>query len=737
MAGVQAGRLNIEIVAEIARLQQDLDKAKRAVNAASKDIAQSARHANDNLAGMGRGALKAGQNSRLASHHMANLSFQLQDIFIGLQGGQKPMTVFLQQGSQIGQIMTQAGVGVGGLAKNVGGMTLRFAKAHPIMVAIGVAAGGATIGIRSLSNEMTESGKIDEFVAGLGLTKDELEKLEDQAVTAGDVFRGLWQTLLDVTTLDEKIGAFWQKLKGFASDAGTAILTVIKNVAAGIYAGFKGAADAARIVWQQLPGAIADATIQAANFAIRTLEQMANKAVGILNALVGGINDTFVGEFFGGLPQMAEVSFGRIENSFAGSASRMGADLSGVFGAAFNEGLAGIDGFMATARDNILQATRDRLSAAASEIIADRDGQAGRRGGNRAARAKKEIDEYARAVKEAVEASRQFRDSLLEEMVQAELTEIQLRRLEAATEAVKLEKLAIIAPTEDLRQMLLAEADAVQRDVDAWEAWYRARANTSFETDILQPLRDEIALFGLAGAARERAALMLQQEGMMAEWAAKGMTDLNAKWAEFVALNEQLWAQQDDLAAWEERWGRVRDFLADINKTQEQMAAAFDDVKMRGLDSLTDGLVDAIVNFRSLGDVAQSVLRQILADLIKLHIQQLIMGTLANALGLATGSVGGPVNLLAGTPYGGGQATGGPVSAGTAYTVGERGRETFVPRVPGYIVPNNDNPSPMTFNVTVNSSGKMSDSEARRTGRQIASAAQRQMAQSRREGVAG
>ena len=65
MAGVQAGstgRLSIEIVAEIARLQADLDKAKRAVKAASADIGASAKAANDNLAGIGRGAGAGIQN---------------------------------------------------------------------------------------------------------------------------------------------------------------------------------------------------------------------------------------------------------------------------------------------------------------------------------------------------------------------------------------------------------------------------------------------------------------------------------------------------------------------------------------------------------------------------------------------------------------------------------------------------------------------------------------------------
>ncbi|EJL21890.1 hypothetical protein [Novosphingobium sp. AP12] len=54
--GIPAGRLSIEIVAEIARLQADMDKCKRLVSAASGDIARSAKFANDNLAGIGKGA---------------------------------------------------------------------------------------------------------------------------------------------------------------------------------------------------------------------------------------------------------------------------------------------------------------------------------------------------------------------------------------------------------------------------------------------------------------------------------------------------------------------------------------------------------------------------------------------------------------------------------------------------------------------------------------------------------
>jgi hypothetical protein len=49
------------------------------------------------------------------------------------------------------------------------------------------------------------------------------------------------------------------------------------------------------------------------------------------------------------------------------------------------------------------------------------------------------------------------------------------------------------------------------------------------------------------------------------------------------------------------------------------------------------------------------------------------------------GDLGGP-----GGTYGGGLADGGPVMPGQYYTVGERGPETFVPAVPGQIVPNEE-----------------------------------------------
>jgi hypothetical protein len=57
--------------------------------------------------------------------------------------------------------------------------------------------------------------------------------------------------------------------------------------------------------------------------------------------------------------------------------------------------------------------------------------------------------------------------------------------------------------------------------------------------------------------------------------------------------------------------------------------------------------------------------------------------------GMTTVGPGGVYSVtgLEGGSFGGGLADGGPVMPGQYYTVGERGPETFVPAVPGHIVP--------------------------------------------------
>lgn len=75
-------------------------------------------------------------------------------------------------------------------------------------------------------------------------------------------------------------------------------------------------------------------------------------------------------------------------------------------------------------------------------------------------------------------------------------------------------------------------------------------------------------------------------------------------------------------------------YARDINKSAGALNDAIDGIKVDGLRSLEDGLVNAIVQFKSLADVAKNVVSQVLSELLRLQIQQAIIKPLAGALGI-------------------------------------------------------------------------------------------------------
>lgn len=88
----------------------------------------------------------------------------------------------------------------------------------------------------------------------------------------------------------------------------------------------------------------------------------------------------------------------------------------------------------------------------------------------------------------------------------------------------------------------------------------------------------------------------------------------------------------------------------------------------------------AFVNFVTGTQSAREAIGNLLRDLARLAAQSAFRG-------LFGGMFGGGDGLLAGI-FGGARAMGGPVSAGKAYLVGERGPELFMPKAGGQIVPN-------------------------------------------------
>lgn len=135
-------------------------------------------------------------------------------------------------------------------------------------------------------------------------------------------------------------------------------------------------------------------------------------------------------------------------------------------------------------------------------------------------------------------------------------------------------------------------------------------------------------------------------------------------------------AEQDHMSPLEAYRKEISDSTSNMNDQYESIAVS-------GLKSLNDGLTDAIVNSKSLGDVFKNVAKQIIADLIRIAIQQTIVNALMSAIpgfGGFGGGGGGSIGF-------GGRASGGHVNAGQVYRVNEAKQEFFQPAHSGQIIP--------------------------------------------------
>ncbi|USA39619.1 phage tail length tape measure family protein [Pelagerythrobacter marinus] len=635
MAGVPAGRLSIEIVAEVARLQQDLDKAKRAVKAMSNDIARDARAANDNLSRMGSGFERAGQRVTASAGAqrmgMQQLSMQLNDVATMYALGARPMQIFASQSGQVLQAV-----------QLMSGGTSKFATF--MMGPWGMALTTATI-------------VLTPFIAKLFEAEEAAQKVEFATNAMGDA-QSILGGVMDLTT-------------GKINTQSEALLNLARAQA------IAGRVEAQRRS-REARGQLSDITRGDINYLLSPgslyaqgrLRRDRDAASFIAERVLSG--DLKPDVAINALDRLGKA--GKVtENSMLGAlqaVANLGVEAENI--KVFEELEKALDGD----RGAVQGFLNPKKSRERREAMSDEE----------------------KALRDRNRETERFIQGLDEEIAKIGLDEKALRQLEVARaleNAVTARQRADIAQLNAEREKAL---DLAEKELRLKEA----QKETDKLTGGVESVRREAQVFELVGWARQRALLRLEREAevkplltrqtealargesALAEEIQKQINLLNERYGLEIQMGDRL----DQLARWEERYGRLRDFLADLNKTPDQMNQAFEDIQMRGLDAFNDGLVDAIINFRSLGDMASNVMKQILADLLRLQIRKSIIGPLADMLGLAVPSSGAPVDLLSGTPYGGARANGGPVVPGNAYLVGERGREMFVPDVPGHIVPN-------------------------------------------------
>ncbi|WP_238228826.1 tape measure protein [Methylorubrum aminovorans] len=193
--------------------------------------------------------------------------------------------------------------------------------------------------------------------------------------------------------------------------------------------------------------------------------------------------------------------------------------------------------------------------------------------------------------------------------------------------------------------------------------------------------RETAAITKRTGALQSELTTIGQSAGVVAEAEAKFRLLEAAKKAN-IAVTPAL---MDDINKTAAAFGVATQAVEDAERAHRRAAEA---QRYFG-DAATDALTDLAIEGRSATEVFENLTKSIL----KAATQAALMGTgpLAGLFGSpanSNGSGGGILGSLLSGLNPTGRAGGGPVKAGTPYTVGESGRETFLPTSPGRIIPN-------------------------------------------------
>lgn len=184
--------------------------------------------------------------------------------------------------------------------------------------------------------------------------------------------------------------------------------------------------------------------------------------------------------------------------------------------------------------------------------------------------------------------------------------------------------------------------------------------------EAIERLRDELQK--LDPAAKAAAATT---ERLQALLASTRQSRTEGVLGDIVFLNEQFSAGK--IASAEQWADAVRAVTARLHETDAVADKTGDAMRELGL-TFSSAFEDAIVGGARLSEVLQGLAQ----DVLRIFVRQTITQPAGSWL----------ANLFTGTLFGGARATGGPVSAGRPYLVGELGPEIVVPSTSGIVVPN-------------------------------------------------
>ncbi|NTI22374.1 hypothetical protein G6M87_10945 [Rhizobium rhizogenes] len=153
MADTDSGGLLVQIGTTQARMERELARLVSSASKSANSMEKSFTAANENIGksadtafgNFNRGANAAAPAVKNLGGYTANLASQLNDITVQLAGGQSPFQIMLQQGTQIGQIVQQAGGGLKTLGSILGSAFLSVLNPVNLLTFAVIGLGGAAV----------------------------------------------------------------------------------------------------------------------------------------------------------------------------------------------------------------------------------------------------------------------------------------------------------------------------------------------------------------------------------------------------------------------------------------------------------------------------------------------------------------------------------------------------------------------------------------------------------------
>jgi hypothetical protein len=212
-----------------------VDKLSQAVKQYGQESGRSfSKPASDAAAGLD----KITKSGGLARHELINLSRQLQDVGVSLAGGQSPLTVLFQQGSQIVDIYGSSKTGtVGGSPKQIaGGIASVLTPTRLLVGGLRALAIGGVMAIRSLADS---AKPFDDVSRSIDVTTDRLHTFQQSTAFKGigqdEFFKGFaqigaqtYQAQRNMGSLAEFLAANGKSAKDFQGTLET-VADLIKN----------------------------------------------------------------------------------------------------------------------------------------------------------------------------------------------------------------------------------------------------------------------------------------------------------------------------------------------------------------------------------------------------------------------------------------------------------------------------------------------------------------------------